>query len=145
MEIRNSLEFWIRRCGFRIPGTRFKILCQGNRDSGFLKKNLLHSGFHEQKCPKFRNPDYFTCSYFWKGVWDMETDLGVKGCAYLKKDTEDGQTIRMRQWREDVWVFSVIADKMNLQIEMSSLVISREGVFSCLSTTPQLKLWTIFS
>ena len=42
---------------------------------------------------------------------------------YLNKDTEDGQTIRMRQWLSDVWVFSVIADKMNLQIEMSSLVL----------------------
>ena len=74
----------------------------------------------------------------------METDLRVKGCAYLKKDTEDGQTIRMRQRREDVLVFSVIADKMNLQIEMSSLVISREGVVSFLYTTPQIKAWTIF-
>ena len=45
---------------------------------------------------------------------------------YLNKDTEDGQTIRMRQWRTDVWVFSVIADKMNLQIEMSSLVLFRK-------------------
>ena len=46
---KSEIEFWIRRCGFRIPSTRFKILCQGNRDSGLQTKNLLHSGIHGQK------------------------------------------------------------------------------------------------
>ena len=45
---------------------------------------------------------------------------------YLKKDTEDGQTIRMRQWHAEVVVFSVIADKMDLQIKMSSLVMYKK-------------------
>ena len=42
---------------------------------------------------------------------------------YLKKDTEDGQTIRVWQWLAEVVVFSVITDKMNLQIKMISLVM----------------------
>ena len=33
--IQDSLECWIPRCGFRIPGTGLRIPCQWNLDSGF--------------------------------------------------------------------------------------------------------------
>ena len=40
---------------------------------------------------------------------------------YLKYNTEDGQTIRKILCLAEVVVFSVMADKLNLQIEMRSL------------------------
>jgi len=41
--------------------------------------------------------------------------------SYLKYNTEDGQTIRKMLCLAEVVIFSVMADKLNLQIEMSSL------------------------
>ena len=70
--VQDSLGFWIPLCGFQIPNTcgRFRILCQRNLDSGFkIVGESLDSlgwiadavksqdfGFHEKKCPVFRNP-----------------------------------------------------------------------------------------
>ena len=34
------------------------------QDSGFLRKNLLDSGFHKQKFPRFRNRDSITLGEF---------------------------------------------------------------------------------
>ena len=81
--IQDSLGFWIPRCGFQIPGTRFLIFYQCNLDSrlqslgGFriplaeyripkpsipdsAEKNFPDSRFHKPKIPGLRNLDYFT-------------------------------------------------------------------------------------
>ena len=69
---RLNLEFWIPRCGFRIPGTGFRFFFQGFLiflivsgilvcytsvadywDSGLLE---LYSAFQEQKRPAFHIP-----------------------------------------------------------------------------------------
>ena len=54
-EIQDSLEFWIPHCGFRIPGTGLRILCQWNFDSGF--QSLVRLQILD---PKSRIPDSTT-------------------------------------------------------------------------------------
>lgn len=69
---------------------RFRILCQWNRNSGFLNrwavlaglqnKNFPHSGFHKQKFA-----DSFACGDFWEEVWGRKTKRGVKEYVTSRK------------------------------------------------------------
>ena len=109
-------------------------------DSGYIQDSLLveqrfripidslisNGQIPKQKFPGFRNPDSLcTSNYFWEGVcegvWGIKNKPGSERMRYLKYNTEDGQTIRNILCLAEVVVFSVMADKLNLQIEMRSL------------------------
>ena len=57
--IKGSLGFWTPRHGFRIPGTGFQIFFSGTWIpvvSGIPDSKAQDSGFHMQKCPRYRIP-----------------------------------------------------------------------------------------
>ena len=50
--MQDSLGFWIPRCGFLIPGIKFRIPCQWNLDSGFQSLAGFRTSWAELRIPK---------------------------------------------------------------------------------------------